>query len=400
MALLDILLFQGGYNTTLVCIGAALLGAGGGPVGVLALLRRRALVSDAVSHATLPGICLGFVVGTLFVGEGKWLPILMAGAALSAALGVLAVEWIKHRTRLAEDTAIGTVLSTFYGLGLVLLSWIQNLPTGGQAGLETFLLGAVAGMLWNEAVLIGCAAAAVALITFLMQKEFGLVCFDPVYAAARGYPVRLLDLAMTALLVAIVVIGLQTVGLILIIAIVILPPAAARCWTDRFGRMLLVSAGIGALGCYLGAAISASAPRLPTGGIIVLVLAALFAASLLFAPNRGLVAAAARQVRFRKEVAERQALLAIAAGRPVPDRWGRLVLLRRGWVDGGGRPTRTGLEAASRARHDQLLWDRFFEDYPAEAFAFGGWSSRPIEAELPGDLVAELDRRVRAEAAA
>jgi manganese/zinc/iron transport system permease protein len=196
-------------------------------------------------------------------------------------------------------------------------------------------------------------------------------------------------------LVAIVVIGLKTVGLVLIIAIVILPPVAARFWTERFGPMLLVAACIGALGCYLGAALSATAPRLPTGGVIVLTLAVLFVLSLLLAPARGLLAAMLRQLRFRVIVAERQALLAIAVGQPVLERLGRLVLLRKGLLTATGAPTTDGLSAARRVQRDQALWDRYLRDYPADAYALANWSLVPIEKALPGDLVAELDRELR-----
>ena len=229
--LLDILLFGGGYNTRLVMVGAALLGAAGGMVGSFALLRKRALISDAISHATLPGVAIGFLVAFWLTGSGRNLPIIIAGAALSGALGVLAVQWIKDNTRLAEDSAIGTVLSGFFAVGIVLLSWLQGLEMGGRAGLQGFLLGAVATMTVAEAELIAGLALAIVVVSLLLFKEFKLVCFDPDYAASIGRPVRFLDLAMMGLLLILVSIGLKAVGLILVIAIVIIPPAAARFWT-------------------------------------------------------------------------------------------------------------------------------------------------------------------------
>ena len=400
MELFDILLFRGGYNTTIVCIGAAWLGAAGGLAGTFALLRKRAMVSDAISHATLPGVCLGFITALALTGQGRSMMFVLGGATVTAVLGVIMVDFIKRSPRLAEDTAIATVLSTFYGAGMVLLSHIQTLPTGGQAGLESVLLGATAGMLREEAELMALSALALTVVATLFLKELGLTCFDPGYAAAGGWPVRWLDHLIMALVTGVVVVGLRTVGLVLIVALLVIPPVAARFWTDRLGPMVAISACISASGSFLGAAISATAPGLPTGAVIVLVLATMFAASLVLAPRRGLLAAAVRQLRFTRSVAERQALLAIAVGQPVLDPLGRFLLRRRGLVDGTFEPTETGLSSARRMQRDQALWDRYLLDYPQEAFGHPEWSTRPIEEVLPKDLVSELDRRTRAEALA
>ena len=387
--------FDAGYNAAVVLMGAALLGAGGGVVGCFGLLRKRSLLSDAVSHATLPGIALGFIALALLTGQGRQLGWLMVGAAAAALVAVLSVGWIKNRTRLPEDSAIGTVLATYFGLGTVLLSVIQVIRTGGQAGLEGLLLGSAAGMLLGEAQLVAVAALVVTLVALLFLKEFGLVAFDQDYARAMGYPVTRLDLLMMALLVAITVIGLPIVGLVLIIAIVIIPPVAARFWTDRLLPMIAIAALIGALGGYLGAAISGVRANLPTGGVIVLTLAALFALSLLLAPRRGVLAQAMRALRFRLAVAERQGLLAIAAREPVLEPLSHLRLKRRGYLSATGQPTTDGLVAAERIARDQALWDRYLEDYPDLAFGSDRWASAPIDQALPADLVAELDRRVR-----
>jgi len=288
--LIDALLLGGGHNTRLVMLGAAVLGAAGGVVGCFALLRKRALISDAISHATLPGVVIGFLVALWLTGSGRNLAVIVAGAAASGALGVLSVQWIKANTRLAEDTAIGTVLSGFFAVGIVLLSWLQGLDVGGRAGLQGFLLGSVATMTVDEAILIAAVSTAVVLVSAALFKEFKLVCFDADYAAAIGRPVALLDLAMMALLLVLVSIGLKAVGLILVIAIVIIPPVAARFWTDRLALMLAIAALIGAGTAYLGAGLSAVARDLPTGAVIVLLQGAVFAVSLLIAPRRGVIA--------------------------------------------------------------------------------------------------------------
>lgn len=378
-----LLLLDAGFNAAVVLLGAAMLGAGGGVVGCLGLLRRRSLLSDAVSHGTLPGIAIAFIILALLTGQGRQLGYLMLGAAVAAALAVLAVGWIKSRTRLPEDAAIGTVLATFFGLGMVLLSVIQVMPTSGQAGLEGLLLGSAAGMLLAEAQLVAVAALLTTLVALLFLKEFGLVAFDPEFAQAVGYDVGRLDLAMMTLLVAITVIGLPIVGLVLIIAIVIIPAVAARFWTDRLLPMVAIAASIGAAGSYLGAAISGVQRDLPTGGIIVLTLTALFAVSLLFAPRRGVLAQALRHWRFRLALARHRGRLAIAAGRPVEEPLARWLLRRRGELDRCGRPTPAGREEAGRAAREEQLWERSLEGQGDAVHAVGSRALRPIGALPP-----------------
>lgn len=287
--LLSVLLLQAGYNTVVVMLGAAALGAATGIVGVFAMLRRRALVADAVAHATLPGVALGFIAAVALGYSGRSLPFLMTGAALTAILAAFAIQWIANRTRLTEDTAIASVLATFFALGIVLLTVIQTLKTGGQAGLDIYLLGATAGMLREEAVTLAVFSVIVAATVALLFKELTLISFDADYARAHGFPVKLLDLAILGLVLAVVVIGLRVVGLVLIVALLIIPPAAARFWTDHTGRMTIVSALIGALSAYFGAAISAISPDTPTGAVIVLVAFSLLLVSVFFGAARGIL---------------------------------------------------------------------------------------------------------------
>ena len=392
---IGILLLQGGYNTAIVCIGAALLGAASGVAGTFALLRKRAMVSDAISHATLPGVCVGFLIALWLTGEGRSLAFILGGAAISAVIGVVLVDAIKRHERLGEDAAIAIILSTFYGLGMVLLSVIQNLPTSGQAGLEGVLLGATAGMLKSEAELLAFAGLLLVIVAALFFKELGLVCFDPDYAKASGWPVHALDLLIMALVTGIVVVGLKTVGLVLIVALLIIPPASALFWTESLRPAVSIAASIGASGAYVGAAISATAPNLPTGAVIVLTLAGLFTISLLFAPKRGLLASSLRFAQYRLAIAERQGLLALAVGQPVLEPLSRLILQRKGYMHATGRASEAGISNARFIQRDQALWDRYLRDHPEEAYANPEWSSKPIADVLPADLVAELDQRVR-----
>ncbi|MGB0904234.1 MAG: metal ABC transporter permease, partial [Mangrovicoccus sp.] len=215
------LTFQLGYNAGLVTIGATLLGVAAGVVGTFLYLRKRSLISDAISHATLPGVGLAFLLMVALGGDGRNLAGLLIGAAGSAWLGLVCVQNLTQRTRLTEDAAIGAVLSVFFGLGVVLLTIIQTMSMGRQAGLDSLLLGATAGMLQSDAVLIAVGAGLVLLAVILLRRPMTMVAFDESYAAAQGLSVKRVDLAAMILALAITVVGLKIVGLIPIVALLI-----------------------------------------------------------------------------------------------------------------------------------------------------------------------------------
>ena len=193
-----VLTLQAGYNTTVVLIGVTLLGAAAGVVGTFAVLRRRAMMSDTLSHATLPGICLAFLAAVLLEVDGRSLPVLLAGATASGVVGVLVVQAVVHATRLPEDAAMGAVLSVFFGLGFVLLSHIQTLGTGAEGGIAKFIYGQTAAMSSGEAMTIAWVALGATLAVAALFKEFRLACFDREFAVAQGWPVTRIDLVMMA----------------------------------------------------------------------------------------------------------------------------------------------------------------------------------------------------------
>jgi len=291
-ALLDALLFQAGYNAALVSIGAALLGLAAGAVGSFITLRRRALASDAMAHATLPGIGLAFLAMAILGGDGRNLAGLLVGAGLSALLGLFLLQRLTIRTRLPEDAATGAVLSTFYGAGIVILTVIQNLALGRPAGLEGFLLGSTAGMLFSDALLIAGGGAVVLLILVLLRRPLAMTAFDPDHARQMGVNTAAADAALLLLTLACVLLGLRVVGLILIVALLITPALTARLWSDRIGVVALLGGGIGAVAGHLGASLSLALPDLPTGPSIVLLIFTAFLASILFAPRKGVLARA------------------------------------------------------------------------------------------------------------
>ncbi len=287
-----ILLLRGGWNTVVVMAGAAALGLACGAVGVFTMLRRRALIADAVAHAALPGLAGGFLLAVALGLPGRSPPLLLGGAAVAAGAAAMLIEWLSRRDRVTEDTATAAVLAASFGLGIALLSVAQTLSTGGQAGLDSFLLGSTAGMLAAEAMLTAALALAVIIVLRLALPRLAAVAFDPPFAAASGINVSRLDLLVTALSLACVIIGLRIVGLVLVVALLIIPPAAARFWSDRLGVVVVLAALFGAVSAYVGAALSAVLPNLPTGAVIVVCAAVIFTLSMILGRARGLLPSA------------------------------------------------------------------------------------------------------------
>jgi manganese/zinc/iron transport system permease protein len=286
------------YTLRTVALGSATLGLVSGVLGSFAVLRRQSLLGDAISHAALPGIALAFLLT-----NSKAPFVLVLGAAIAGWLGTLAVMVAVRNTRIKEDAALGMVLSVFFGFGILLLTFIQKLPDASQAGLDKFLFGQAATLVQRDVATMAVLGGVALFAVVLLWKEFKLFSFDPEFAASLGYPARLLDIILTTLIVIAIVIGLQTVGVVLMSAMIVAPAAAARQWTERLGVMIALSGVFGIVVGGLGAITSSIIPRLPTGPTIVLYLTAIVLVSLLFAPERGILARARRQRRQKWQFA-------------------------------------------------------------------------------------------------
>ena len=299
------------YNTRLVVICTMLLGCACGLMGGFLLLRKRSLMGDTLSHATLPGVGLSFMLLVALGGDGKSLPILLAGAGITGIIGCAAVLFIREQTRIKDDAAMGIVLSVFFGAGVAILGVIQKMPEGSAAGLESFIYGKTASMVMSDFQILVLVTFCVITCSLLLFKELRLLCFDENFAAALGWPVKYLDILLLALITSVMVAGLQAVGLILIIAFLITPAAAARFWTNQLDRMLLLSVLIGAASGWLGASLSACFPRLPAGAVIVLVAALFFVVSMLIGTERGVMIRFLRQSQFKKRMGRQHLLRAL-----------------------------------------------------------------------------------------
>jgi manganese/zinc/iron transport system permease protein len=413
------------YNTRVVLLGTMLLGVASGVVGNFTLLRKRALMGDALSHATLPGVGLAFVLTTLAGGDGKSLPVLLAGAAASGLLGLAAIMFIRNATRLKEDAALGIVLSVFFGAGIAVLGVAQQMKTGHSAGLEGFIYGKAASMGVLDAQLIGIAGLISTAVCVLLFKELQLLCFDEAFAGARGYPVVFLDIVLMVLVVTVTLVGLQAVGLILMVALLVIPAAAARFWTHRMGLIATISAVFGALSALIGAGLSAVFPRLPSGAMIVLVATVGFLFSMLFGPARGVVVRTLRQWQIETRIQRHHLLRAIyelleaRGAAPLADSTGGAqsvfvgdLLSMRSWsprelgfnlrrAESQGLVRRDsagqvylmprGFQEAEKLTYDHRLWELFLTHYADVAPAQVDRAADAIEHVLDAEMIAELE---------
>jgi manganese/zinc/iron transport system permease protein len=340
---------------------------------------------------------------------------------------------LRRWTRTKEDAAIGIVLSTFFGAGVVLLSIIQQQRTGHQAGLHAYLFGETAGISRNDVLLIAGVAGACLLVVGLLYKEFKLLSFDPEFAAAEGWPTLKLDLWMMGTLAVVTIVGLPICGVILMAALVILPGAAARFWSDRLGRLLVIAALGGAVAGAAGTFLASPLPerwfdihfldaaKLPPGPLIVLAATAFFVVSLLFAPERGIVAGAVAELRLRLRIAREHLLRALyelsepyQPQRPYIDRaqllaqrswsewmlnwWiGRLAARRLVEVDDHRvRLTPAGLAAAADVTRTHRLWELFLVDSAGIASDHVDRDADDVEHMLPAPLIRDLEERLAA----
>lgn len=285
-----------GGNLLWVLIGTMLLGIAAGITGTFSYLQKQSLVGDAAAHAALPGIALAF----LFTGV-KELPILMLGAGITAALSVYCIQWVETYSKLKSDAAIGLVLSVFFGIGIVLLTIVNRNPLGNQSGLNDYIFGKAATMTQSDLYWLLGSAIVIVTVSLLLYKEWKLIIFDPVYAKGIGLPVGALKAILTVLIVLTIVTGIQAVGVILMAALLIIPPASAKLWTNRFSSMLFVSALFGGISGIIGTFISSTRTGLSTGPIIVLVASAIFTLSYVGSPTSGQLNRLFRKRMFRKQ---------------------------------------------------------------------------------------------------
>ncbi len=284
-------------NVRYVTLGVCLIGISTAIVGCFTFLKKKALVGDAIAHAALPGVCLGFM---LF--DSKNPIVLLGGAFVTGWISLLAIDLITAKTKIKSDTSIGLVLSIFFGIGILLLTAIQRSGNAAQSGLDKFLFGKAASILPEDVYILGSVGLVLICTILLFFKPLSMVAFDPGYAKSIGIPVGLLELILSTLTVLAVATGIQAVGVVLMAALLITPAIAARYWTDRLWLMVLLAALFGGFSGTMGAMVSYLAPAMPTGPWIVVVISIIAFLSILFAPRKGFVARRLKLVRHRNKV--------------------------------------------------------------------------------------------------
>ena len=300
-----------GYNTRLVVLSTMTLGLGSGLAGSFLLLRKRSLMGDVLSHASFPGIGIAFSV-LYFIGETeKNLVFLLFGATVSGVLGMLMVLAIRNSTKLSNDTAMGIVLSVFFGVGIAILSLVQDLPGVSASGLDHFIYGSSASIIWVDFQLVFGVSGLIIILSILLRKEWTVLCFDENFAASLGWSVKTLDFLLLTIVTLITIVGLQAVGFILMVAFLIIPAAGSRFWTEDRHVMFWISGLLGAVSGWLGSLISAQYKDFPAGATIVLVATGLFGISFVFGKERGLLRLYWKQLLLNKKMGRQHFMRAV-----------------------------------------------------------------------------------------
>ncbi|RED48833.1 metal ABC transporter permease [Seonamhaeicola aphaedonensis] len=280
------------YTLRTITLGTAILGAATGMLGSFAVLRKQSLLGDAISHAALPGIALAFLIT-----GAKDSNVLLLGALISGLIGTFWIRGIITKTHIKSDTALGLILSLFFGFGMLLLTFIQKQPNANQAGLDKYLFGQAATLVEKDVWVMALVTGICLIVLLLFWKEFKILLFDADFTKTLGFNTKTIDVLITTFIVLAIVLGLQTVGVVLMSAMLLAPAAAARQWTNSLGKMVFLAAVFGALSGVFGTAVSATQNNLSTGPVIVIIASVFVLVSFVFSPSRGLLF---KQIRFIK----------------------------------------------------------------------------------------------------
>ena len=286
------------YTTQMVLLGTALLGLASGIAGTFAVLRKESLIGDGLSHAALPGVVIAFLLTGI-----KDIEVLIIGAALSSITAAWLITITIENSKIKFDGALATILSAFFGLGMVLLTYLQSLNNAGQAGLSKFIFGQAATILARDVYITSAAALIIIILTALFWKELKLISFDVEYAKTLQIPVTFTLILYRSLLIMTIIIGIQSVGAILISSLLIAPAVGARQWTNKLGTMCILAGFFGMVSAIGGTIWSTPVQKLPTGPAIIVILSVIVLLSLIFAPNRGIL------WQYRRNKQSKQALL-------------------------------------------------------------------------------------------
>ncbi|MDW7692705.1 iron chelate uptake ABC transporter family permease subunit [Flammeovirgaceae bacterium SG7u.111] len=403
-------------NVRWVLLAVVLMSASSAVTGCFTFLRKRALVGDAISHAILPGICLAFIIT-----QTKNPFFLLIGAFISGWIGLMTIDFITNNTRLKTDAALGLVLSVFYGFGVLLLTSIQNSGNATQAGLDKFLFGKAASMMQEDVIVFASFSLVLLVVVVVFFNSFRLVIFDREYAITRGMPVKLLEMLLSVLTVFAISIGIQTVGVVLMAALLITPAAAARYWTEKLMTMVALSAVFAVVSGIIGTYVSYSVPKMPTGPWIVTVLSLLTIFSVLVGRKRGVLAAWVKKRKNKRKMMRENILKALYHIDEIKgdfNQWRTLAEIRnKRWIEeedmkravrqlkrrhlletktgGWARFTPEGIEEGRRIVRVHRLWEMYLSRYmqlPADHVHEDAEAiEHIITPEIEAELLSKLD---------
>jgi manganese/zinc/iron transport system permease protein len=394
-----------------VVLGSILVTSSSAVVGTFTFLKKKALLGDAVAHAILPGICLAFIL------SGTKNPlILVVGAFITGWLSLVVIDYISIKTKLKEDTAIALVLSVFFGIGILMLTRIQHSGNAAQSGLDSFLFGNAAALIGSDLLVFATVSASLLFLIGLLFKEMKILAFDPEYAKVIGLPVKGLELVLTSLTVLAVVTGIQAVGVVLMAAMLI-TPAAARFWTQDTFKLVVIAGFLGAFSGLAGAFVSYTAPSMPTGPWIVMIISIIALVSFFIAPKRGIFARNLHQRSLRHLIMDENLLkelyhigekdqspfmertiAAFMHERFFPEgqlKSGLRRLKRQGLLvsnDGRWKFTQTGYEKGQRMVKLHRLWELYLSEYLKIAPDHVHEDAETIEHVITPELEARLEK--------
>jgi manganese/zinc/iron transport system permease protein len=380
------------WGCMLMCIASSLM-------GVLIFLRKRSLLSETLSHSTYPGACLGaFCFALLFPQHEEWAFLaVLGGGFISSLLGLKAIDFLEQKAKVRSDAALCFVLAVFFGIGIVIASAMQRTFPTWYKQVQMLLFGQAATMSDVHIWIYGGLACFVALFLYLTYRPLQAFLFDREFSSTIGLPVQLLERISFWLLLLSLIVGIRSVGVVLMSAMVIAPAVAARQFTNRLHLLFLLAALFGAMSGLLGNYFSVLF-HLPTGPAIVLVGSTFAFVSLCLAPKRGLLFRSLRIVSFKIRCIEENILKrAWVKGRAsLGSSWIENIALwriqRAGWVTKSLELTLDGKRKAASIVRLHRLW----ELYLTESLGLQGEKVHRTAEEMEHILTPEMEERLTA----
>jgi manganese/zinc/iron transport system permease protein len=271
-------------NVRYVAVAILLLGGVSGAVGTFNFLRKKTLVGETVAHSMLPGVLIAFILSGV-----KNPLVLITGAAISGWLSIWVVDYITRHSKIKGDSALAIVLSSFFGLGIVMLTVIQRTSGKEQSGLDHYIFGNAAAMTPEDSLVFGSISLIVLAIVFWHYFSLKAVVFNQDFAQSIGINTRWIEAIISFITILSISVGIKAVGIVMMSALLIIPPTAARFWTDSLNKMLVVSGIFGAVSGWLGAFVSYSYSSMPTGPWTIVIISIIAFVSMMFAPKKGVV---------------------------------------------------------------------------------------------------------------